>query len=127
MSVQSLISEVIAFGNEIGSVSPSADSYHKAVANYRKQARDLKLVKDRHAVNLVLESVLNTVSRSELTLGYMCEGVMYVTHKSAIKHSIPGCLSTEVLHNKNLTQSEWNSLPKYHVWVKTGRVLGRCL
>lgn len=126
MSVQSLVAEVIEFGNIVGKVSPNADSYNQTVANYRKLARELKLARERSCVNTVLDCVLSTVAREELTLGYMLNGVMYCTHKAAVKHKIPNCYSTEVLHEMKLSQDEWDSLEKYHVWVKTGLILERC-
>lgn len=127
MSVQSIITEVIEFGNIVGTVSPNADSYKQTVSNYRKLASNLPLARERYAVNIVLDSVLSTVAREELTLGYMLNGVMYCTHKAAEKHKIPNCYSTEVLHEMKLSQAEWDSLPKYHVWIKTGLILERCL
>jgi hypothetical protein len=122
MSITSIMSEVVDFRLTIGSRSPNSEWYHSALRMYRQLANGQKLQRERYALNELITAMTHEISVQELTLAYQVNGKLYAVHKLAKTGGIPNCLSTEALIGKGYSQTEWNSFPKFHVWVKTGIV-----
>ena len=122
MSIASIMSEVVGFRNTVATLSPNSEWYHSTLRMYRQLANGQKLQRERYALNELISAMTHEISVYELTLAYKVNGLLYCTSKVARHEGIPNCLSTEILHDKGYTQDEWNSFPKFHVWVKTGIV-----
>ena len=120
MSVQNMMIRIVEFRNNIASVSPDHNSYQYEIKLLRNEIATLKLSRERFACTELLNAMLHDIAVHELTLGYQKHAVMYVTHKKPV----PNCESTKVLHEQNLSMAEWDTYKKFHVWVKTGEVLG---
>lgn len=122
MSIASIMSEVVEFRNTVGTWSPNSVTYHDRIKRLHGLANAQKLKREQYAVNELINAMTHEISVYELTLAYKVNGLLYCTSKVARHEGIPNCLSTEILHDKGYTQDEWNSFPKFHVWVKTGIV-----
>lgn len=124
MSDKTLINEIVNWRLVVGGRKLTSEKYHAEIQRFRKKAKELKLVREQYAVNTVLDAMLNDIATYELTLVYVYNGVKYCTTKK----KVPGCKSTNVLHDMgSLKSADWDAMKKYHVWVETGEVLAPVL
>jgi len=112
--------DLVNFRTEANGLSPEA--YHNKVQAVRKVASQQRLRRDEYAIKAVLDAMTLKILQSDLTLAYQYNGELYAVHKDYRNETRGGVFSTEYLHNQNLTQDQWNTLPKFHIWVSTGKV-----
>lgn len=119
MSIQNILLEIVSFRNAVGSRSPESKEYSEQLHRFTKLAFAQKRKRDQHAILELVNAIAHDISVHELSLAYMVNGTLHCVHKD----HVPNCLSTERLHRSGFSSAEWDSFPKYHVWVKTGKVL----
>lgn len=97
------------------------------IAAWRAVARSQPLKREQFALTAMLDAMINAMNTSDLTLAYEYKGQLYAVHKDYRNEPRGGVHSTEYLHSLGLTMAEWDSMPKFNVWVSTGKVYAPCL
>ena len=105
----------------------SRETVCNTIAAWRKVARSQALKREQFAMMAMLDAMIHAMNTSDLTLAYEYQGALYAVHKDYRNESRGGVYSTDNLHNLGLTMAEWDAMPKFNVWVSTGKVYAPCL
>ncbi len=124
MTMQTALAQMINFRSDMD--NQSHETVTSTIAAWRKVIRSQNLKREEFALSATLDALINALHCHDLTLAYMYQGKLYATHKSFRNECKGGVMSTEYLHSLGLTMAEWDKLPKYHVWVNTGKVFAPC-
>jgi len=83
----------------------------------KRISTELSLVRERFACNTLVTSMLCNVNSRKMCLAYEYKGKLYST-----AHNVKGMANTDYLHTLGMTSDQWDSLPRYSVWIGTGTV-----
>lgn len=124
-TVQRFIIECTNWRNEVPYRKLSSEQYHNEIQAKREYIKSLPLKREQYACSEVLNAMIHDISVYDITLAYQYKGMLYVTSR----HKVPGCKNTKVLHDNRMIKdsAEWDSLPKFNVWSKTGEILAPVL
>lgn len=105
----------------------SRETVNSTIAAWRSVARSQPLKREQFALMAMLDAMIHAMNTSDLTLAYEYKGKLYAVHKDYRIEPRGGVFSTDYLHAQGLTMDEWDKMPKFNVWVSTGKVYAPCL
>lgn len=109
--------DIVGALSHIEMMGKTKEDCTKEVERLNRRINGLPLVRERFACNSLVTSMLITVNSRKMCLAYQYKGKLYSTAKS-----VKGMANTDYLHTLNLSMDEWDSLPKFSVWIASGNV-----
>ena len=125
MSMINAMNDLINFRADMN--NQSRETVNSTIAAWRSVARSQPLKREQFALNAMLDTLIHAMNTSDLTLAYEYKGKLYAVHKDYRIEPRGGVFSTDYLHALGLTMDEWDKMPKFNVWVNTGKVYAPCL
>ncbi|WNA15661.1 membrane protein [Xanthomonas phage XaC1] len=117
---QSLMRDVLATFADVVVLMPPKSSLDAEIAMIRKRMKESKLQKrEAFAIDELIKAHYKFTGTLHLVLAYKFNGELYYSGNKPV----PFMKSTKVLHDMNmLTQTDWNNLERYVVWIKSGQI-----
>lgn len=124
-TMTSAMNDLVNFRSQMDNAS--CETVSSTIAAWRKVARSQPLVREQFALTCMIDAMVNALHAYDITLAYEYKGTLYAVHKDYRTESRGGVFSTEYLHKLNLSQAEWDAMPKHNIWVNTGKIFAPCL
>lgn len=117
---QSLMRDVLAAFNDAVQLMPPKSSLDAEIQMIRKRVSESKLQKrEVFAIEELIKAHYKFTGTLHLVLAYKFNGELYYSGNKPV----PFMKSTKVIHDLNLlTQTDWNNLERYVVWIKSGQI-----
>lgn len=125
MSLATIMIDLLDF--RANAVNQEKETVSSLIAAWRKVARSQTLKRDQHAISVTLDGLIHKLNTEDLTLAYQYKGELYAVHSSYKQAPRNGVHATEYLHTLGLSMAEWDTMPKFHIWVDTGKIYAPCL
>lgn len=116
--LRSIMADIVTSLSDIEKQGLTKESSDKQVQRLTKRVNhELVLVRDRHAANTLITTMLFEVNQFKMCLAYHYKGKLYTTRRNVPNHD-----NTDVLHTLGMTSDQWDKLPKFSVWISTGSI-----
>lgn len=118
--LQDFMRDVLATFHDVRELQPPMESLVREITHIRKRMAESKLQKrEIFAIEELIKAHYKFTGALELVLAYKFNGELYYTGNKPV----PYMKSTKILHDMNmLTQTDWNNLDRYIVWIKSGQI-----
>lgn len=120
MTIHNKMIEMINWRNEIADRSVSIETFKSEMQKWREIIKAQKLKREQFALQEMFNALVSDIYVKDITLAYEYNGTLYCTHKDYRNATVNGVGSTEYLHTLDLKSADWNALPKFHLWAKSG-------
>ena len=114
--ITKIIANLVNFRDEMKDLPAETVKIH--IAAYRELIAMLPLKREQYAATVILDAMIHKMIASDLTMVYQYMGEKF----SVYSKPVPGMATTEELHCLNLKQDAWDNMPRFMVWVESGKI-----